>query len=56
MCQTCNDTGVTVASDGTIAAFQKCPDCDRTLETERRREWLLEQVAEYERRQWDEGA
>lgn len=56
MCQTCNDTGVVVANDGVIATFQKCPDCDRTEETERRRRWMLEQVEEYERRRWDEGA
>lgn len=50
MCQTCNDTGVVVANDGVIAAFQKCPDCDRTLENERRLKWLRKQVKEYERR------
>jgi len=50
MCGTCNDTGVVVASDGVIATFQKCPDCDRTLENERRLAWLRQQVTEYERR------
>lgn len=50
MCQTCNDTGVVVTSDGMIAAFQKCPDCVRTLENERRLSWLRQQVAEYKRR------
>lgn len=50
MCEMCNDTGVVVTSDGVIATFQKCPDCDRTLENERRLKWLRKQVKEYERR------
>lgn len=48
MCGTCNDTGVVVASDGVIAAFQKCPDCDRTEEVERRREYLRQCIAKRE--------
>lgn len=49
MCETCGDTGVVILKDGAIAVFQKCTDCDRTEQNEKRWAWMRKLIRDWER-------